>query len=195
MGHHQPASFHLQCKRSCECASTLAQALSLISWACRSSWCIGCGRNVFLQKMTRKKRPVSAPSFSTGFCSARSFLPCKIYWRSSTAPFSHSKSLHLYRAIIGGSQTWIDNLVAIVINLLLAAYFWNILKVEWRTLTETENFRQDPPPVSLYLDAVRSADDGLWRTTGAGLRLHIVHWKCARRDEAVRPLSTRWHCC
>ena len=45
-------------------------------------------------------------------------------------------------AIIGGSQTWIDNLIAIVINLLLAAYFWNILKDEWRTLPETENFAE-----------------------------------------------------
>jgi hypothetical protein len=51
---------------------------------------------------------------------------------------------HLYtsRAIFGGSQTWIDNLIAIAINLLIAAYFWNILKDEWRALTETENFAE-----------------------------------------------------
>ena len=54
--------------------------------------------------------------------------------------FLATANLYTYRAIIGGSQTWIDNLVAIVINLLIAAYFWNTLKTEWRTLTETENF-------------------------------------------------------
>lgn len=54
--------------------------------------------------------------------------------------FLATANLYTYRAIIGGSQTWIDNLVAIIINLLIAAYFWNILKYEWRTLSETENF-------------------------------------------------------
>src|SRR5690606_3695633 len=46
------------------------------------------------------------------------------------------------RAIVGSSQTWSDNLIAIVINLLIAAYFWNILKGEWRTLSETENYTE-----------------------------------------------------
>lgn len=56
--------------------------------------------------------------------------------------FLVTANLFTSRAIIGGSQTWIDNLIAIVINLLLAAYFWNILKDEWRTLPETENFAE-----------------------------------------------------
>ena len=56
--------------------------------------------------------------------------------------FLNAANLYTYRAIVGGSQTWVDNLIAIVINLLLAAYFWNILKVEWRTLPETENFAE-----------------------------------------------------
>jgi len=56
--------------------------------------------------------------------------------------FLATANLYTYRAIVGGSQTWIDNLIAIVINLLLAAYFWNILKDEWRTLPETENFAE-----------------------------------------------------
>lgn len=56
--------------------------------------------------------------------------------------FLVTANLFSSRAIIGGSQTWIDNLIAIVINLLLAAYFWNILKDEWRTLPETENFAE-----------------------------------------------------
>ncbi|MDP1548058.1 MAG: DUF5671 domain-containing protein [Anaerolineales bacterium] len=54
--------------------------------------------------------------------------------------FLASANLYTYRAIVGGTQTWMDNLIALVINLLIAAYFWNILKEEWRTLTETENY-------------------------------------------------------
>lgn len=56
--------------------------------------------------------------------------------------FLSAANLYTYRAIIGGTQTWVDNLIAIVINLLIAAYFWNILKGEWRALTETENFAE-----------------------------------------------------
>lgn len=54
--------------------------------------------------------------------------------------FLSAADLFTTRAIVGGSQTWSDNLIAIVINLLIAAYFWNILKGEWRTLSETENY-------------------------------------------------------
>ncbi|MDO9302856.1 MAG: DUF5671 domain-containing protein [Anaerolineales bacterium] len=46
--------------------------------------------------------------------------------------FLATANLYASRAIVGGSQTWIDNLIAIIINLLIAAYFWNILKDEWR---------------------------------------------------------------
>ena len=56
--------------------------------------------------------------------------------------FLATANLSPYRAIIGGTQTWVDNLIAILINLLIAAYFWNILKTEWRTLPETENFAE-----------------------------------------------------
>ncbi|MCQ3936815.1 MAG: hypothetical protein DPW18_07175 [Chloroflexi bacterium] len=56
--------------------------------------------------------------------------------------FLSAANLYTYRAIVGGSQTWVDNLIAIVINLLIAAYFWNILKGEWRALAETENFAE-----------------------------------------------------
>ncbi len=51
-----------------------------------------------------------------------------------------SANLYEYRALVGGSQTWSDNLIAIVINLLIAAYFWNILKQNWSKLSEPENF-------------------------------------------------------
>lgn len=45
------------------------------------------------------------------------------------------------RALIGGTQTWPDNLIAIILNLLLASYFWSILRAEWPTLPDTENFK------------------------------------------------------
>ncbi len=56
--------------------------------------------------------------------------------------FLATANLYTYRAIVGGSQTWLDNLIAIIINLLIAAYFWNILKAEWRALPEAENFAE-----------------------------------------------------
>lgn len=56
--------------------------------------------------------------------------------------FLASANLVTYRAIIGGSQTWVDNLIAIVINLLIAAYFWNVLKSSWRAISERENFAE-----------------------------------------------------
>ncbi len=51
-------------------------------------------------------------------------------------------NLQTDRAIIGASQTWVDNLIAIPINLIIAAYFWNVLCVEWRSLPETQNFSE-----------------------------------------------------
>ncbi len=56
--------------------------------------------------------------------------------------FLSAASLYVSRAILGGTQTWVDNLIAIVINLLIAAYFWNVLQNEWRTLPEKENFAE-----------------------------------------------------
>ncbi len=53
-----------------------------------------------------------------------------------------SANLYEFRALVGGTQTWSDNLIAIVINLLIAAYFWNVLKQNWKTLSETENFAE-----------------------------------------------------
>lgn len=53
-----------------------------------------------------------------------------------------SAHLSSVRAVVGGSQTWLDNLLAVVINLLIAAYFWNILQKNWQTLNEPENFAE-----------------------------------------------------
>lgn len=56
--------------------------------------------------------------------------------------FLTTVKIESYRAIAGGYQTWSDNLIAVAINLLIAFYFWNVLKNNWRTLTETENFSE-----------------------------------------------------
>ncbi len=37
-------------------------------------------------------------------------------------------------------QTLADNLIAILMNGIVAAYFWNVLRGEWATLTDQENF-------------------------------------------------------
>ena len=46
------------------------------------------------------------------------------------------------RALLGGGQTSGDNLIAILMNLLVAAYFWNVLQKEWRTLADPENYAE-----------------------------------------------------
>lgn len=56
--------------------------------------------------------------------------------------FLTAANLYASRAIFGSSQTWVDNLIAIVINLLIAVYFLSILKNEWSVLPETENFAE-----------------------------------------------------
>lgn len=48
--------------------------------------------------------------------------------------------LDSYRAILGGSQTWVDNLIAILMNALAAAYFVSVLRRDWATISDTENF-------------------------------------------------------
>lgn len=45
-----------------------------------------------------------------------------------------------YRALIGGGQSWADNLIAILVNGVVAYYFWTVLKKEWASLPEEENF-------------------------------------------------------
>jgi hypothetical protein len=56
--------------------------------------------------------------------------------------FLSTVRLSEYRAVVGGSQTWVDNILAIVVNLLIAAYFWNVLKANWSKLSESENFAE-----------------------------------------------------
>ncbi len=44
------------------------------------------------------------------------------------------------RALVGGFQTWQDNLIAIFINGVVAFYFWTTLSAAWKSLPEAENF-------------------------------------------------------
>jgi len=44
------------------------------------------------------------------------------------------------RALLGGLQTWQDNLIAIFINGVVAFYFWTVLSATWRSLPDNENF-------------------------------------------------------
>ncbi|HUH96196.1 MAG TPA: DUF5671 domain-containing protein [Anaerolineales bacterium] len=48
--------------------------------------------------------------------------------------------LTVERALLGSGQTMADNLVAILMNGVVALYFWNILRGEWKTLSEKANF-------------------------------------------------------
>ncbi|GAB4505638.1 MAG: hypothetical protein Fur0043_26350 [Anaerolineales bacterium] len=45
------------------------------------------------------------------------------------------------RALVGASQSWQDNLIAIAVNGLLAAWLWNALGAAWKSLPESDNFR------------------------------------------------------
>jgi len=45
-----------------------------------------------------------------------------------------------YYAIFGGTQSWKDNLIAIAFNLVAAAYFYNVLQKDWKSIPEKENF-------------------------------------------------------
>ncbi len=51
-----------------------------------------------------------------------------------------ASGLDPYRAILGGSQTWMDNLIAILMNALAAAYFINVLHKDQATLSDAETF-------------------------------------------------------
>ena len=142
MGHYQPAPLHLHANKIVDSASTLAQALSLIL----------VGVPIFLVHWLWAQR-VSAKDDEEKTASVRAVFLYGILLGTLIPAvqnllalidrtFLAAANLYVSRAVVGGSQTWIDNLIAIVINLLIAAYFWNILKDEWRTLPETENFAE-----------------------------------------------------
>ncbi len=54
--------------------------------------------------------------------------------------FLEALRLDTSRAILGGSQSWPDNLIAILMNGLAALYFLRVLRGEWKLLPGKENF-------------------------------------------------------
>ncbi len=44
------------------------------------------------------------------------------------------------RALVGGEQIWSDNLIAIFMNLLVAAYFYSILRADWTVIQPRQAF-------------------------------------------------------
>ena len=54
--------------------------------------------------------------------------------------FLDAGRLELSRAILGHAQPWPDSLIAILMNGVVAAYFWNVLRGEWRSLPDKGNF-------------------------------------------------------
>lgn len=44
------------------------------------------------------------------------------------------------RAFLGGTQVWTDNVIAILMNLLVAGYFYFVLRNDWKVIQPDENF-------------------------------------------------------
>jgi Domain of unknown function (DUF5671) len=51
-----------------------------------------------------------------------------------------ASGLGAYQAIFGGTQSWKDNLIAIAFNLIAAAYFYNVLQKDWKSIPDQGNF-------------------------------------------------------
>jgi hypothetical protein len=50
--------------------------------------------------------------------------------------------LSSFSALLGGTQSHIDNLIALVANLVALIYFWRILQHDWHTVTNQENLSE-----------------------------------------------------
>ena len=44
------------------------------------------------------------------------------------------------QAFLGPNQTWSDNLIAVVINAIVAAYFFTVLRADWRVIAQKDSF-------------------------------------------------------
>jgi hypothetical protein len=49
-------------------------------------------------------------------------------------------SLSPYQAMFGPNQTWTDNLIAVVMNAIVAAYFITVLRADWQVITPKDTF-------------------------------------------------------
>lgn len=74
------------------------------------------------------------------------------------------------RALMGASQSWQDNLIAIGVNGIVAAYFWKALREAWKSLPDFENF-SDVRRLYRYLWVLYSL---LMIVFGAQQTLHFI---------------------
>jgi hypothetical protein len=54
--------------------------------------------------------------------------------------FIETAGLGSYRAFIGGQQSWRDNIIAIVLNSIIATYFFTVVRIDWQILPDRTNF-------------------------------------------------------
>src|SRR5512143_3071101 len=54
--------------------------------------------------------------------------------------FLDAGQLDVSRAILGHAQPWQDSLIGILMNGLVAAYFWSVLRLEWPRLPDVSSF-------------------------------------------------------
>lgn len=66
--------------------------------------------------------------------------------------------LSVSEAMLGGGQTHIDNLIAIVANLVILVYFWRVLQQDWRTVSSQD-----------HLTDTRRLYRNIWMIYGLGL--------------------------
>ncbi len=121
-------------------ADALAQALALIL----------VGVPIFLfhwlwtQRIAAKDSEEKAASLRAIFLYAALFATLSPVVQNTLAFINRSllgfAKLDPYRALIGGGQSWADNLIAIVVNSVVAYYFWTVQKKEWTSLPDEENF-------------------------------------------------------
>jgi hypothetical protein len=67
------------------------------------------------------------------------------------------------RAFVGGRQLWTDNVIAILLNLLVAFYFYSVLRADWRSIQPRETFAD-----------VRRVYRTIWVLYGLGLTVSGV---------------------
>jgi hypothetical protein len=74
--------------------------------------------------------------------------------------FLEANHLSRLAAVVGGQQTWSDNLIALLMNALIAAYFITVLRADWKEITLKETFIN-----------VRRISRYLWVLYGLGLTI------------------------
>ena len=110
--------------------------------ACRSSLSIGCGHSEPLSREEEEKTATLRAVFLYGILIATLIPVIQNLLAFINRSFIGAARLSYSRAFLGGSQTLTDNFIAIAMNLIVAAYFWNVLRNEWTTFPHKENFSE-----------------------------------------------------